>query len=102
MSDRLRGNILVTGGNRGLGLELVKQLAVGTAPDAHIYASCRVPEGAEAEVGHSLGIPDIAAAPIHSVGAGEVGKAFNDPQHCDLERFFACVVVWVKQVFSPP
>ncbi|XP_068579784.1 C-signal-like [Cebidichthys violaceus] len=45
MSEELKGNILVTGANRGIGLELVKQLA----DTAHIYACCRAPEGTGAE-----------------------------------------------------
>uniref|UniRef100_A0A3B3YQ92 Uncharacterized protein n=1 Tax=Poecilia mexicana TaxID=48701 RepID=A0A3B3YQ92_9TELE len=50
MSVNLRGNILVTGTNRGIGLELVKQLAEKTGPETQIYASCRDPEGTRAEV----------------------------------------------------
>ncbi|GAA6221202.1 uncharacterized protein LOC108879780 [Lates japonicus] len=49
MSVKLEGNILVTGSNRGLGLELVKQLAEKTRQEAHIYACCRDPEGTRAE-----------------------------------------------------
>lgn len=50
MSVNLKGNILVTGTNRGIGLELVKQLAEKTGPETQIYASCRDPEGTRAEV----------------------------------------------------
>ncbi|XP_039989331.1 uncharacterized oxidoreductase C663.09c isoform X5 [Xiphias gladius] len=50
MSVNLEGNILVTGSNRGIGLELVKQLAEKTGEKAHIYACCREPEGTRAEV----------------------------------------------------
>ncbi|KAM4572498.1 C-signal-like [Odontesthes bonariensis] len=49
MSVKLEGNILVTGTNRGIGLELVKQLAEKTAKEVHIYACCREPGGARAE-----------------------------------------------------
>ncbi|XP_062277034.1 C-signal-like [Scomber scombrus] len=49
MSLKLGGNILVTGSNRGIGLELVKQLAEKTGQDTHIYACCREPEGASAK-----------------------------------------------------
>ncbi|XP_023253195.1 uncharacterized protein LOC111647765 [Seriola lalandi dorsalis] len=49
MSVTLEGNMLVTGSNRGIGLELVKQLAERTGAEAHIYASCREPEGTRAE-----------------------------------------------------
>lgn len=49
MSVELGGNILVTGSNRGIGLELVRQLAA-RSEDAHVYACCRDPEGPGAEV----------------------------------------------------
>ncbi|KAF3689318.1 Estradiol 17-beta-dehydrogenase 2 [Channa argus] len=49
MSVKLEGNIFVTGSNRGIGLELVKQLAGMTGGDTHIYACCREPEGSRAQ-----------------------------------------------------
>lgn len=54
MSEMLAGNIVVTGTNRGIGLELVKQLAQNTAEGAHIYACCREPEGTSAEALRTL------------------------------------------------
>ncbi|KAK2841775.1 hypothetical protein Q5P01_011975 [Channa striata] len=49
MSVKLEGNIFVTGSNRGIGLELVKQLADLTGGDTHIFAGCREPEGSGAQ-----------------------------------------------------
>lgn len=37
-------NILITGANRGLGLEFVRQLS---ELDSHIFAACRLPEQAD-------------------------------------------------------
>ncbi|XP_042293581.1 C-factor-like [Sceloporus undulatus] len=42
-------NILVTGSNRGLGLELVKQLAEKNSHAEKIFATCRDPEGPGAQ-----------------------------------------------------
>lgn len=41
----------MTGTNRGIGLELVRQLAEKTPKDARIYASCRAPDASAAQVG---------------------------------------------------
>lgn len=54
MSVTLEGNILVTGSNRGIGLELVERLAERTGADAHIYAGCREPEDSRAEALRAL------------------------------------------------
>ncbi|XP_010583493.1 PREDICTED: uncharacterized oxidoreductase C663.09c-like [Haliaeetus leucocephalus] len=41
----LARSILVTGSNRGIGLELVRQLAASPRPPQHIFATCRDPKG---------------------------------------------------------
>ncbi|XP_054856535.1 C-factor-like [Eublepharis macularius] len=40
-------SVLVTGSNRGIGLELVQQLAETTDPPEHIFATCRNPAGSQ-------------------------------------------------------
>ena len=50
MSEKLKGNILVTGANRGIGLALVKQLGETPGVEGHIYACCRDPQGPGAQV----------------------------------------------------
>uniref|UniRef100_A0A8B9ELE0 C-factor-like n=1 Tax=Anser cygnoides TaxID=8845 RepID=A0A8B9ELE0_ANSCY len=47
--------VLLTGSNRGIGLELVKQLLGGPRPPAWIFATCRDPEGPRAQVSACLG-----------------------------------------------
>ncbi len=43
-------NILITGANRGLGLETVKQLSEDSFQKHHIFATCRDPDGPKSEV----------------------------------------------------
>lgn len=52
MAARIGGSVLVTGSNRGIGLELVRQLAESTSAPAQIIAACRDLYGAQ--VVHSL------------------------------------------------
>ncbi|KAM6946370.1 C-signal-like [Aplochiton taeniatus] len=49
MAVRLGGNVLVTGANRGIGLELVRQLAHNSEPSDRIFAGCRHPDGPRAQ-----------------------------------------------------
>ncbi|XP_026095863.1 uncharacterized protein LOC113067683 [Carassius auratus] len=42
-------NILITGANRGLGLEIVKQLLEDSSQKRHIFATCRDPDGPKSE-----------------------------------------------------
>lgn len=43
-------SVLVTGANRGIGLELVSQLLRKTNPPKVVFATCRDPEGAKGQV----------------------------------------------------
>lgn len=52
----------MTGSNRGIGLELVKQLAEKTPEDTCIYAGCRAPDGSNAQVGIRV-LPPLASDP---------------------------------------
>uniref|UniRef100_A0A3Q3XLZ1 Uncharacterized protein n=1 Tax=Mola mola TaxID=94237 RepID=A0A3Q3XLZ1_MOLML len=49
-------NILVTGTNRGIGLDLVRYLAEKTNEETRIYACCRDPEGDKAQALRDLAI----------------------------------------------
>lgn len=41
------GSVLVTGANRGIGLEFVKQLVALPTPPRHLFATCRNPDAAD-------------------------------------------------------
>lgn len=45
-----RATALITGANRGLGLEMVRQLVECDKPAKRVFACCRDPKGARAEV----------------------------------------------------
>ncbi|XP_029292765.1 uncharacterized protein LOC115011700 [Cottoperca gobio] len=47
--DSQLGSVLITGANRGLGLEMVKQMVEGPHPVRKMFACCRDPDGARAE-----------------------------------------------------
>ena len=40
-------SVLVTGANRGIGLEFVKQFLALSQPPKHVFAGCRSPDGAK-------------------------------------------------------
>ena len=42
--------VLITGANRGLGLEMVKQMVEGPSPLPCLFACCRDPDGPKAKV----------------------------------------------------
>jgi len=41
------GSLFITGANRGIGLEFVKQLTQLPQPPKHIFATCRNPDAAQ-------------------------------------------------------
>ncbi|XP_066541347.1 zgc:158868 [Hoplias malabaricus] len=49
MSSRICDSVLVTGSNRGIGLELIHQLVESPSRPEQIFATCRDPEGPRAQ-----------------------------------------------------
>ncbi|XP_069460574.1 uncharacterized protein [Ambystoma mexicanum] len=49
MADLQVGSVLVTGSNRGIGLELVKKFLESPVPPDWVFATCRDPEGPKAQ-----------------------------------------------------
>ncbi|XP_051512621.1 C-factor-like [Myxocyprinus asiaticus] len=49
MASRVCDSVLVTGSNRGIGLEFVRQLADSPSPPDQIFAGCRDPNGSSAQ-----------------------------------------------------
>lgn len=47
-------NVLITGANRGLGLEMVGQMVKDSVPVKKLIACCRDPDGPRAEVSPEL------------------------------------------------
>lgn len=69
-------NVLITGANRGLGLEMISQMVKGGVPVRKLIACCRDPDGPRAEV--SLELLTI----IHSVRSApcDAGTGITRPQ----------------------
>lgn len=72
----LARSVLVTGSNRGIGLELVRQLAASPRPPQHIFATCRDPEGPRGKVSAGTGSGMV----LSQVGRGDPCS----PQPCWL------------------
>lgn len=80
----LARSVLVTGSNRGIGLELVRQLAASPWPPQHIFATCRDPKGPRGKVSAGTGNGMV----LSQVGSG-------DPQ--SLQPCCLCCPGWAAQ-----
>uniref|UniRef100_A0A8B9Z923 C-factor n=1 Tax=Buteo japonicus TaxID=224669 RepID=A0A8B9Z923_9AVES len=80
----LARSVLVTGSNRGIGLELVRQLAASPWPPQHIFATCRDPEGPRGKLSSTLlftpadavNLPSIRGA-VRAVGSHLKDQGLN-------------------------
>jgi len=60
------GSLFITGANRGIGLEVVKQLTQLPQPPKHIFATCRNPDAAEVRGNYSSSVtyPAMGMSPL--------------------------------------
>uniref|UniRef100_A0A8B9GL61 C-factor-like protein n=1 Tax=Amazona collaria TaxID=241587 RepID=A0A8B9GL61_9PSIT len=80
----LARSVLVTGSNRGIGLELVRQLAASPRPPQHIFATCRDPGGPRgkalqelaAQHPNTVNLPSIRGA-VRAVGSHLKDQGLN-------------------------
>ncbi|KAJ3605972.1 hypothetical protein NHX12_028015 [Muraenolepis orangiensis] len=76
-------SVLITGANRGLGLELVRQMAEGPSPIRHLLACCRDPDGPR---GQELGRPSrVEKAKLPPV-SGEMSLNSSGQAACPARR----------------
>ncbi|XP_008940414.1 PREDICTED: LOW QUALITY PROTEIN: uncharacterized oxidoreductase C663.09c-like, partial [Merops nubicus] len=74
----LARSVLVTGSNRGIGLELVRQLAAGPRPPQHLFpATCRDPEGPRGKALQELAAqhPNIKLVQLDTVNLPSIQRA---------------------------
>lgn len=74
-------NVLITGTNRGLGLEMVRQMVEGSIPVRKLIACCRDPDGPGAEVSPELlllsdGSQHLQCCSLYPLGHPEPGDLF--------------------------
>lgn len=77
-------NVLITGTNRGLGLEMVRQMVEGSIPVKKLIACCRDPEGPRAEVSPELLLlsdssQHLQCCSLSHLGHPEPGDLFFKP-----------------------
>ncbi|RLW01344.1 hypothetical protein DV515_00008151 [Chloebia gouldiae] len=65
----LARSVLVTGSNRGIGLELVRQLAASRRPPQHIFATCRDPKGPRGKVSTGTGNGVVLSQALQELAA---------------------------------
>ncbi|KAM4018724.1 C-signal-like [Anomaloglossus baeobatrachus] len=70
-------SVLVTGSNRGIGLELIKKFLSRSQPPEKIFATCRNPEGARSEELRNLASKhsNIVLLPLDATNAESVKEA---------------------------
>ncbi|XP_071900108.1 uncharacterized protein [Anas platyrhynchos] len=80
----LARSVLVTGSNRGIGLELVRQLAASPQPPQHIFATCRDPDGPRGKALRELSAqhPSIRLVQLDTVDLPSIRRAVQVVESC--------------------
>ncbi|XP_047934706.1 C-signal-like [Anser cygnoides] len=80
----LARSVLVTGSNRGIGLELVRQLAASPQAPQHIFATCRDPDGPRGKALRELSAqhPSIRLVQLDTVDLPSIRRAVQVVESC--------------------
>uniref|UniRef100_A0A8B9V698 C-factor n=1 Tax=Anas zonorhyncha TaxID=75864 RepID=A0A8B9V698_9AVES len=75
-------DVLVTGSNRGIGLELVRQLAASPQPPQHIFATCRDPDGPRGKALRELSAQHPSIRLVQLVDLPSIRRAVQVVESC--------------------
>ncbi|KAM3609861.1 uncharacterized protein V6R79_021451 [Siganus canaliculatus] len=92
MNFKKCGSVLVTGGNRGLGLQIVESLASGGFSPGKIIATSRQPETAQNLQELAQKYPNIHIISLDVVNQGSIEKAAEEVGHLVQQDGLNCLI----------